>query len=273
MCKFLILPRLATAGFGAQTRDAVVDQTIATLLRVQQFEQVAISADGSRVAYVKSVRAANAGKTAESGIYVVPASGAGAPARVTAVTKKTQTVPEEMNLAWSPDSRQIAFVSDAVGGGQQLYVASADGSKVRAITTAKGSYAGPKWSPDGKTVAVLLIENASRKGGALEPMTPASGDVETQVEEQRIAIVDPVTKSLAFATPADMYIYDYDWSPDGASFIAEGAIGSGENNYWIAQLWRFDRDVKGRSIYKPTLQVAKPEVVAGREVDRIHRGD
>ena len=260
MRTFLLVFLVATSSFGAQSRDAVVDQTIATLLRVQTLEQVAISPDGSRVAYVKWVRAANAEKTAESGIYVVPASGAGAPARVTAAAKKTQKVPEELNLAWSPDSRQIAFISDAVGGGQQLYVASADGSNVRAITTVKGSYEWPKWSPDGKTVAVLLIENASRKGGALEPMTPASGDVETRVEEQRIAIVDPVTKSLAFATPADMYIYDYDWSPDGASFVAEGAFGSGENNYWIAQLWRFDRgDMKGRSIYKPALQVASPK--------------
>ena len=252
MRKLLLVLFLATAAFGAQSRDAVIDQTIATLLRVQTFEQVAISPDGSRVAYVKTVRAANGQKTGETGIFIAPGS------RVTASTKKAAEPAEEIHLAWSPDSNQIAFVSDA-SGGQQLYVASADGSKVRAVTAAKGALAMPRWSPDGKSIAVLFIENASRKGGALEAMTPPAGDIEMQVQEQRIAIVDPATKSLQFATPADMYVYDYDWSPDGASFVAEAAFGSGENNYWVAQLWRFDRgDSKGRSIYKPALQIANP---------------
>jgi dipeptidyl aminopeptidase/acylaminoacyl peptidase len=252
MRKFLVVFFFATAAFGAQSRDAVIDQTIATLLRVQTFEQVAISPDGSRVAYVKTVRAANGQKTGETGIYISPGS------RVTASTKKAAEPADEAHIAWSPDSKQIAFVSDA-SGGQQLYVASAHGSKVRALTAAKGAFAMPRWSPDGKSIAVLFIENASRKGGALEAMTPPAGDIEMQIEEQRIAIVDPATKSLQFATPADMYIYDYDWSPDGASFVAEAAFGSGENNYWVAQLWRFDRgDIKGRSIYKPALQIANP---------------
>ncbi|MGZ8829057.1 MAG: S9 family peptidase [Thermoanaerobaculia bacterium] len=252
MRTFLLVFLVATSSFAAQSRDAVIDQTIATLLRVQTFEQAAISPDGSRVAYVKTVRAANGQKTGETGIYISPGS------RVTASTKKAAEPAEEAHIAWSPDSRQIAFVSDA-SGGQQLYVAFADGSKVRAVTAAKGAFATPRWSPDGKSIAVLFIENASRKGGALEAMTPPAGDIEMQVEEQRIAIVDPATKSLQFATPSDMYIYDYDWSPDGASFVAEAAFGSGENNYWVAQLWRFDRgDIKGRSIYKPALQIANP---------------
>ena len=43
---FLSLPVLA------QSRDAVIDQTIAALSRVVEFAQVAISPDGASVAYV-----------------------------------------------------------------------------------------------------------------------------------------------------------------------------------------------------------------------------
>ena len=235
----------------AQQRDAVIDQTIAALMRVQTFEQVAISPDASRIAYVKTVYGADSQKTAETGIYM-------GDKRITAAKPGSKTVFEEMHLAWSPDSSQLAFVSDA-SGQQQLYVAGRDGT-VRAVTNVKGAFENPTWSPDGKSIAVLFIENASRKGGALEAMDAPSGDVETQVQEQRIAIIDPAARTLQFATSADMYIYDYDWSPDGRSFVAEAAFGAGEDNYWVAQLWRFDRgDLKGRAIYKPALQVAAPK--------------
>jgi dipeptidyl aminopeptidase/acylaminoacyl peptidase len=247
--RFAFLLLVVSEVLGASSsRDAVIDQTIATLLRVQTFEQVAISPDGSRVAYVKVVRGANGEKTKETGVYVQPLNGSTGASPV--VAKKTE---EASAVAWSPDSTQIAFVTD------QLYVASRDGGNVRALTTGNGAFAMPKWSPDGKSIAVLMIENASRKGGALEAMTPPSGDIEMQVEEQRIAVVDPATKTIAFATPADMYIYDYDWSPDSRSFVAEAAMGSGDDNYWVGGLWRFDRgDIKGRAIYKPALQVANP---------------
>ena len=234
--------------FADQSRNAVIDQTVATLQRVQTFEQVAISPDGSRVAYVKVVHGPSGEKTAETGVYVQPVTSGDA-------TRLNGRKNEEASaVAWSPDSAQIAFVTD------QLYVASRDGANVRALTSGKGAFAMPRWSPDGKSVAVLMIENASRKGGALEAMTPPSGDIEMQVEEQRIAVVDVTTKTVTFATPATMYIYDYDWSPDSRSFVAEAAFGSGDNNYWVGGLWRFDRggDAKGRQIYKPALQVANP---------------
>ena len=90
-------------------------------------------------------------------------------------------------------------------------------------------------------------------------MTPPSGDVEKQIEEQRIAVVDVAAKSLQLATPANMYVYDYDWSPDSRSLVAEAAVGSGENNYWIAQLDRFEiGDTTPHLIYRPVLQVAWP---------------
>ncbi len=233
----------------AQPRDAVLDQTMTTLMRVQTFDETAISPDGSCVAYVKTVHTPNGQRAPESGVYVQSLGAAQSPAvRVT-----TRTSDEPSGIAWSPDGMQIAFVAD------QLYLAPRDGGRARAITAVKGALSMPKWSPDGKSVAVLFIENASLKGGALEAMTPPSGDVEMQVEEQRIAIVDLATKKVDLVTPANMYVYDYDWSPDSRSFAAEAAFGSGEDNYWVAEVWRFDRgESKGRSIYKPSLQIANP---------------
>ena len=253
--RFSLACFLVAASVGAQTsREAVIDQAIATLFRVQTFEQVAIAPDGARVAYAKIARDQTGNKTGDTGIFVVPAGG-GAAVRITA----GRGVADEAQIDWSPASTEIAFVSDA-GGEQHVYIASADGKNVRAITTMRGAFEIPRWSPDGKKIAVLAIENASRKGGALEPMTPPSGDVEEQIEEQRVAIIDVAAKTLQFATPANMYVYDYDWSPDGRSLVCEAAFGSGENNYWVAQLWRFDLggDAAGRVLHKPALQIAMP---------------
>ena len=232
---FLSLPLFAQSrdAVPARTRDAVIDQTIATLSRVVEFEQVAIAPDASTVAYVTHAQ--------------------GVPDQLHVGDVVVKVAKDASGAAWSPDSKQIAFISESV------QLANANGTNVRPITTINASFSKPRWSPDGKKLAVLAIENASRKGGALVAMTPPSGDVETQIEEQRLAIIDVASKSLQFATPANMYVYDYDWSPDMKSIVAEAVVGSGDDNYWTAKLYRFDvGDVAAHEIYKPRLQIACP---------------
>ncbi|HEV7923174.1 MAG TPA: S9 family peptidase [Thermoanaerobaculia bacterium] len=60
-------------------------------------------------------------------------------------------------------------------------------------------------------------------------------------------------------TPAGMYIYEYDWSPDGARLVTTSSPGSGTNNWWIAQLHVADV-AKGtmQPVYKPALQITWP---------------
>jgi dipeptidyl aminopeptidase/acylaminoacyl peptidase len=60
-------------------------------------------------------------------------------------------------------------------------------------------------------------------------------------------------------SPPNLYVYDYDWAPDGHAFAAEAAVGSGTNNYWIAQLYVVRADTgAATSIWKPPLQIACP---------------
>ena len=41
---------------------------------------------------------------------------------------------------------------------------------------------------------------------------------------------------LKLVSPADTYIYEFDWTPDGKGFAATGAKGNGDNNWWVATL-------------------------------------
>ena len=233
-----------------------VDSVLETLGRVVSLRETALSPDGTRVAWAERVRAAD-GAERRSVIRVSGLDG-GAPRALTAARDK---VPHrERDLAWSPDGREIAFLSDAAQDGQlQLYVAPAAGGAPRMLTHARGQLEHPRWSPDGKRLAVLYVAGSTQEQGALVAYKPDAGVVEEKVEEQRIAIVDVAGGELREVSPADLYVYDYDWSPDGRRFAAEAVHGSGTNNYWTAELYVVDAaSGEARSLWKPPLQIAQP---------------
>ena len=76
-------------------------------------------------------------------LYTLPIAG-GAAARITSGTGWDQ------QPRYSPDGRQIAFVSDR-NGSKNLWVANSDGSKARALTKSERmNFASPIWSVDGQ---------------------------------------------------------------------------------------------------------------------------
>ena len=134
------------------------------------------------------------------------------------------------------------------------------------MTHLKGLLAAPRWSPDGKAIAFLFTEDLPRAAGPLDPVMPPSGVIESKIYEQRIAVVDAATGAVRQISPPDLYVYEYDWSPDGRTFAATAAHGAGDDNWWIAQLYtdsgRWRRDAK--SIYKAAACSGRSPRRAGR---------
>src|SRR2546421_2197522 len=57
---------------------------------------------------------------------------------------------------WSPDGRQIAFVSDREKPKSQIYLIATDGGEARALTDLEeGGFRSVAWSPDGSRIAFL----------------------------------------------------------------------------------------------------------------------
>jgi dipeptidyl aminopeptidase/acylaminoacyl peptidase len=226
-----------------------VEPALNEIAATHRFLETAIAPDGSHVAYVEAL-----GLPGQSAIYIAPRT------RVSAGDGKTGC--DEHSLAWSPDGKQLAFLSDHEKKEQlQLYLAPAAGGPARQLTHLKGLLAEPRWSPDGRQIAILFTENLPHSAGPLDPVPPESGVLQSQIFEQRVALVDTTTGAVRPLSPKDMYVYEYDWSPDGGSMAATAAPGDGDANWWIARLYTISVATGSmQSIYKPPAnrQLAMP---------------
>ena len=114
------------------------------------------SPDGGRIAFVR-VR-----DDQTANIYVMNADGSGQ-RRLTPNLRRRPWV----ELAWSPDWKEIAFVASAsYRGAGDIFVMNADGSGLRNVTNTVTTSFDFAWSPDGRRIAYLDYE------GLLGPSAP-----------------------------------------------------------------------------------------------------
>ena len=241
---------------------AHIDEVLKGLNRGRSMGQVAVSPDGKRLAWEQH------GKEGAE-IRVAAIDDLAKSERVTAA--KADQHCHEGQFIWAPDSKGLAFFSDCAKAGEQtdLYVQTL-GSAARRLTELKGYVDAPAFSPDGKSVAFLYVEGATRAAGALAAMKPPAGVIgEDGVEIERVAVahVDgakPVAPALA--TPANLHVYEFDWSPDSKGLAYVAADPPGENNWWVAKLYTQELGGAAKAILAPAevsgalhgLQIAVP---------------
>jgi dipeptidyl aminopeptidase/acylaminoacyl peptidase len=233
-----------------------IEQAIHALNAASDFAQAAVSPDGKKVAWVEELRDKSGVDSGNSAIFETTIDGKTPARRITAARAPRA----EADIAWAPDSRRIVFISDALKAGHaQLYLEDTAGRAPKRLTDVKGTLASPKFSPDGKTIAFLFTENAPRAAGPLVAEVPETGEIKDAFFEQRLAVIDIATGKLRQVSPADTYIYQYDWAPDGLNFVVSSALGNGDNNWWIAELSILDATTGlMKPLYKPSLQVSYP---------------
>jgi dipeptidyl aminopeptidase/acylaminoacyl peptidase len=236
-----------------------LDQLLDSLTAVRTFKEVAISPDGQRIAWVEELPDKGGAPAHHSAIYVADLNSPDAPPR--RVTAGDGTTPHaEHGLAWSPDGSRLAFLSDKEKKKQlQLYLAPADRGPIRKVTSLSGHLAGPRWSPKGGEIALLFIENATRTPGPVQAGSAEVGVIEEKVEEQRLTVVNLDAGRVRLVSPANLYVYEFDWSPDGKHVAAVAAHGSGDNNWYLARLYTLEiASGTLKQLLKPSMQIAGP---------------
>ena len=261
---------ITTAGqaqTGASTsKDPRIGALIETLGKTKTPSSAAISPDGMTVAW--AVRARGGSQIHLTDVVnpdpakeKIVGTGSGA----------TSCGSSEPN--WSPDGQWLAFVSDCTAatenhGQDQVFVWSKTTGESKQLTHLAGNIDSLAWSPDGKAIGFLFVENATRSAGALAAMKPWAGVIgEDGVEIQRVGVVDVASGSFSQVTPAKLHAYEFGWSPDSKHLVFVAANPPGENNWWVAQL--YTEDIAGgepKSILDTTkisgslhdLQVAVP---------------
>ncbi len=141
-----------------------------------QFQDLVLSPDGKKVAFVS-----------HGEVFAASAKDGGEAARL------TQTPAAESQLAWAPDSRSLAYVSDR-NGAPQIYLYDFAAARETQLTST-GPDAAPRFSPDGKSLAFL------RDGKELRALDMANK------QERPVALGYFDKPPLLFNAP-------YTWSPD-----------------------------------------------------------
>ena len=116
-------------------RGAPVGPSVEHLRLTDQIQDLALSPDGKKVAFV-----------VRGEVFAASAKDGGEAARV------TNSPSNESQIAWAPDSRRLAYVSDRNGAPQVYLYEFASNTETQLTRDAAGD-AAPAFSPDGKSLA------------------------------------------------------------------------------------------------------------------------
>ncbi len=238
-------PARAAASASPDPNDSRIAEIMQRLRGVQTFEAVAVAPDGKTVAWAVTAKPPKTTATADSGKpgqTLQIAAIAGTDVRTVTIAQAVKSC-RYSNLSWSRDGRTLAFLSNcnhgAAGDDQfDIYEVTARGGAARRISQLHGLVNQLAWKPNGSELSFLYVEGDVHPVSAVSATKALVGVIGvTGVEQQRVAVLPASGGEVRQITPADIFIYEYDWSATGDRLAYIGAPPPGRDNWWTAKLY------------------------------------
>ncbi len=153
-----------------------------------------------------------------------------------------------MSPAWSPDGKQLAYVSFE-SGRSAIYVQNVETAKRTRVASYKGINSAPAWSPDGTKLAFTTSKN---------------GNADIYMLDLDSRKLTPITSSRAIDTEAA-------WSPDGSSIVFTSDRGGSPQIYQIAIGPSGSTGKARRLTYEGSYNARASFSADGRKLVMVHR--
>jgi dipeptidyl aminopeptidase/acylaminoacyl peptidase len=137
------------------------------------------------------------------------------------VRQFTYSVKSESNPRWSPDGKQLAFLSNREENQQQIFMMRADGGEGVALTKGKRSVKSFEWSPDGKQIAYSAPDAKTEDEEKKEKDKDDAHVVDKEDKRARLWILDVATKETRALTKPNWEVNELAWAPKGDRIIVK----------------------------------------------------
>lgn len=178
-------------------------------LNLRAISDLQFSPDGGRVAFV--VAEPPKGERRARHIWVFEKK-TGAARQFTFSTK------DESSPRWSPDGKQLAFLSNREDQ-QQIYALRTDGGEAAALTKGKRTVQSFAWSPDGKQIAFLAPDAKSDAEEKKEKDKDDARVVDKEDKHARLWLLTIATSEAKALTEVKWQVSDLAWLPAGDRVI------------------------------------------------------
>ena len=237
-------PACVAASARTQDRDgARIRQIMQRLRDVQRFGAVSVAPNGREMAWTLSLPPRGKVRQGAKSLHILQIAAAdGTHVRTVRIAHAVKSC-RYSDLHWSPNSRTLAFLSNCNHGSrtpQQLdiYEVSAEGALARRVSHLRGFVHELAWTPSGRALSFLYVKGDVHPIAAVSATKPQIGVIgRTGVEHQRLALMPWRGGAVRQITPARLFVYEYDWAPQGHRVAYVAAPPPGRDNWWVAKLY------------------------------------
>src|SRR5882724_4189102 len=178
-------------------------------LNLRSISDLQFSPDGSRLAYVVTEPAKGERRARHIWIYEKQS---------TSVRQFTYSAKSDFLPRWSPDGKQLAFLSDR-DEHQQVYAVRADGGEASALTKGKRGVKDFSWSPDGKQIAFLAPDAKTEAEEKKEKDKDDARVVDKEDKHIRLWLLSLDTGEAKALTEPKWDIREAAWHPSGTGLM------------------------------------------------------